>query len=211
MEEHMKTISKGITMGLAISVAGIMTAYADHKVMGDPSKAEPIVTETCQGCHGMDGNGPIPNFPKLAGQNAEYMFRELKTFKAGDRVIETMQPFMEALSEQDMANLALYFAAQKGTPSEVTKPELLAKGKEIYFNGNADSGVPSCDGCHEEDGHGSGKFPRIAGQNVEYTLETFKNYATGVRKNGVKAMRTVAHRLTQEEIEALAQYLASMK
>ncbi len=207
----MKTISNRIGMGLALCVAGIVTAYAARTVVGDPSKAEPIVTETCQGCHGMDGNGPIPNFPKLAGQQAVYLLHELKEFKSGHRVIDSMQPFMEALSDEDMANLALYFAAQKPTPGEVTKPELVAKGKDIYLNGNSDTGVPSCDGCHEEDGHGSEKFPRIAGQNVEYTLEAFKSYATKERKNGVKAMRTIAHRLTEEEIEAVAQYLASME
>ena len=207
----MKKISKRIALGLALCVTGIVTAYAAKKVVGDPSKAEPIVTESCQGCHGMDGNSPIPNFPKLAGQNAVYLLHELQEFKAEHRIIESMQPFMASLSDEDMANLALYFAAQTPAPGVVTRPELVAKGKEIYFNGNADTGVPSCDGCHEEDGHGSGKYPRIAGQNVEYTQESFQSYATDIRKNGVKAMRTVAHRLTQEEIDALAQYLASMK
>ena len=207
----MKSIGKRITVGLAIGIAGVMTAYAAQKVTGDPSKAKPIIAESCQGCHGMDGNGPVPNFPKLAGQNAEYLFRELKGFKAGDRAIDTMQPFCAALSESDMANLALYFAAQKPTPGVVTKPELVAKGKDIYFNGNPDTNVSSCEGCHGEEALGSGKYPRLAGQNVEYTLESFKEYATAVRKNGVKAMQRIAHRLSQDEIEAVAQYLASLK
>jgi cytochrome c553 len=210
-EEHMKTASSRIAAGLVLCLAGIGPNYAADRVNGDPAKAEPIVSQSCAGCHGQDGNSPVPNFPKLAGQHAEYLLRELKAFKAGQRTNEGMQPFMASLSEQDIANLALYFAAQKPAPGEVSKPDLVATGKNLYFNGNPDTDVPSCDGCHEADGHGSGKVPRVAGQNVDYTLDAFKLYAKDTRNNGIKAMRNIAHRLTEQEIEALAQYLASMK
>lgn len=190
---------------------GITLALAAEKIHGDPTLAEPIVTSACAGCHGQDGNSPVPNFPKLAGQTAEYLLREMKEFQQEHRQSEVMAPFIANLSEQDLANLAVYFAAQTPSPGEVTKPELLALGKKIYQEGVPDTGVPSCDGCHEENGAGSGRTPRIAGQNVEYTLEQIKLYADHVRKNGKKVMRTVAERLTAEEAEAVAQYLASMK
>jgi cytochrome c553 len=200
-----------VIFATALLVSGATLAYAAGKIKGNPAKAEPIVTNSCASCHGQDGNSPVPNFPKLAGQSAVYLFHEMKEFKLEHRQNEMMAPFFTDLKEDDLANLAMYFSAQTPTPGEVTKPELVEAGKKIYFEGNSDSGVPSCDGCHEENGYGSDKFPRIAGQNVEYTLEQIKLYSTHVRKNGVKAMRVVAERLTDKEAEAVAQYLASMK
>lgn len=207
----MRSSYSAVMTGLVLFGGGIALAIAAQKVSGDPSKAEPIVTENCAACHGQDGNPPAPNFPKLAGQHAEYLLRELKAYKAEHRVSELMQPMVVTLTEEDMANLAVYFSIQKPEPGIVTKPELLALGKKIYFEGNSDTGVPSCDGCHEEDGSGSGRFPRVAGQYVEYTLEEFKRYASGDRSYGAKVMRVIAQRLTEQEAEAVAQYMASMK
>jgi cytochrome c553 len=93
----------------------------------------------------------------------------------------------------------------------VTKPELLALGKRVYLEGNTDSGLPSCDGCHEENGEGSAKFPRLAGQHQTYILEEIARYKSDQRSNGVKVMKTVAHRMTDKEAEAVAEYLASLK
>jgi cytochrome c553 len=194
----------------AILASCITLAFAAEKIKGDPGNALPIVTEACASCHGLDGNSPVPNFPKLAGQTPEYLLRELKEFKQEHRQSEVMAPFIAKLTDQDMANLALYFAAQKPTPAEVTKPELIALGKKIYDEGIPASGVPSCEGCHGENGAGSVRFPRIAGQSVEYTLDQIKLYATHVRKHGMKLMRVVAERLTEQEAEAVAQYLASL-
>lgn len=207
----MKRPSVRIVGGVALLATGMAVAIAGPKVVGDPAKAEPIVKEACASCHGEDGNSPnMPNLPKLAGQHAPYLLQQLQEFKAEHRKSEMMQPFAANLSEEDMANLAVYFAAKKPTPGIVTKPELIPAGKKIYFNGNDANGVPSCDGCHEENGEGSDKFPRIAAQNPEYTLEEFQRYADGKRPYGKKVMRTVAERLTPEEAEALAQYLASL-
>jgi cytochrome c553 len=211
MEIIMTGTYKKSMAALALLAGGITIAIAAQAIKGDPAKAEPIVTNACAACHGQDGNSPVPNFPKLAGQSPNYLLHELKEFKQEHRQCEVMAPFIANLSDEDMANLALYFAAQKPAPGEVTKPELVEIGKRIYLEGNENSGVPSCDGCHEENGYGSARFPRIAGQNVEYTLEQIKLYASHVRKNGVKAMRIVAERLTDQEAEAVAQYLASMK
>jgi cytochrome c553 len=206
----MRRPSMKILGGTAILAAGMAVAIAGPKVVGNPAKAEPIVKESCAACHGDDGNSPMPNLPKLAGQHAGYLLYELKEFKLEHRLSDMMKPFVAPLTEEDMANLAVYFASKKPTPGVVTRPELVEKGKKIYLNGNPASGVPSCDGCHEETGEGSEKFPRIAAQNPEYTLEEFKRYADGRRPYGKKVMRTVAERLTPEEAEALAQYLASL-
>jgi cytochrome c553 len=195
----------------SVLMASAIASHAADKLKGDPAKAKPIIDEKCSACHGPDGNSPVPNFPRLAGQHAEYLFKELKAFKEEHRGSELMLPFSKELSEDDMANLAVYFSQQTPGVATVTRPELLAAGKKLYLEGNPVSGVPSCDGCHEEDGKGSAKFPSIAAQNVEYTLEEFRRYRSGDRKHGSKQMRTIGQRLTPEEIEALAQYMASLK
>lgn len=196
--------------GLALFLAGMTLPLAGPTPSGDPAKAESIVAASCAGCHGTDGNSPVANVPKLAGQHADYLLKELKAYQQEHRPSAIMVPMIKPLADDDLANLAAYFARQKPAPGTVSKPELLALGKKLYLEGNPKSGVPSCDGCHEEDGSGSKRFPRVAGQHVDYTLEELKRYAAGQRAYGTKLMRTVAERLTPEEAEALAQYLASL-
>jgi cytochrome c553 len=205
-------IDKRIALAtLTTSMLGVSLTIAAPALNGDPTKGEKIAAETCSGCHGADGNSEITNYPRLAGQHAVFLLREMKDYKEEHRISEIMLPMMSPLSEQDMVDVALYYSKQKPKPAEVTKPQLLAEGKRIYFEGNTKSGVPSCDGCHEEDGTGSAKFPRVAGQHIDYTLEELKRYASGKRNYGTKVMRTVAERLTPQEAEAVAQYMASMK
>jgi len=189
---------------------------ATHGAIGLSAQAEEakltaLVNETCAGCHGPDGNSVAPDFPSLAGQQKTYLLREMLDYKEGRRHSDVMVTFMVPLSQDDMNKLAEYYAGQKPAAGTVSKPALLALGKQIYLEGNTKSGVPSCDGCHEENGEGSKKFPRVAGQHVAYTLEQIAQYASGKRSNGVKVMRTIAERLTKEEAEAVAEYMASLK
>lgn len=197
--------------GLSLLLAGMVAASAAEDVKGDPAKAVPVVEKLCAACHGLDGNSPIANIPKLAGQHPEYLLKELRAYQAEHRASGIMAPLAKQLGEEDLANLAAYFARQKPAPGTVSRPELLAAGKKLYLEGNPKTGVPACDGCHEEDGSGSKRFPRLAGQHVDYTLEELKRYAAGQRNYGTKLMRTVAERLTPQEAEALAQYMASLK
>jgi cytochrome c553 len=197
-------------LGLALAFAGMTVAIAGPAVKGDPARGAALMAERCAACHGPDGNSPAPNFPKLAGQHAEYLLHELEEYQQHHRESEMMQPIVAALSPDEMADLAVFLSAQKPTPGTVTDPSLLALGKKVYLEGNSDTGVPSCDGCHEEDGGGSARFPRVAGQNVEYVLEQFRLYTAGKRKFGKKVMRTVAERLSEQEARAVAEYMASM-
>lgn len=201
-----------VTLGsAALLIIGASMTIAAPALKGDPAKGKALATESCGGCHGMDGNSEVPTFPKLAGQHAKYLVKEMQDYKGGHRLSDIMAPAMAPLSEQDMLDVAEYYARQKPIPAEVTKPELVALGKKIYLEGNTGSGVPSCDGCHEEDGAGSGKFPRVAGQHVDFTIEELQRYASGKRVYASKVMRTVAERLTPQEAEAVAQYMAGMK
>lgn len=177
---------------------------------GDAAKAASLSANLCASCHGEDGNGPVTTFPKLAGQQAAYLLRELKDYRSGKRVSEVMQPIVGSLSDEDLANLAAFYASQKAAPGTVTDPSLLPVGKTLYLKGNAKSGVPSCDSCHEEDGAGAGKFPRVAGQHVDYALDQFRLYAAGKRTNGARVMQAIAERMTEQETRAVAEFMVSM-
>lgn len=187
-----------------------LTLLAIPAQAGDAAKAVSLAASLCASCHGEDGNSLVPAFPKLAGQQAVYLLRELKDYKSGKRSSEVMVPIVSSLTEEDLANLAAFYASQKAMPGTVTEAGLLPLGKALYLKGNAKSGIPACDGCHEEGGGGDGKFPRVAGQNVDYALEQFRLYASGKRGNGTKVMQTIAERMTPEETRAIAEYMASL-
>jgi cytochrome c553 len=208
-------MEKGMPRMRCKALAGALILGLTHTATsmsgeGD-AKLTTLVNETCAACHGPDGNSVVPNFPSLAGQQKTYLLREMLDYKEGRRHSDVMVPIMTSLNQEDMNKLADYYTGQKPAPATVSKPELLAVGKRVYLEGNTKSGVPSCDGCHEENGEGSKKFPRVAGQHVTYTLDQIAQYATGKRTNGVKVMRTIAERLTKEEAEAVAEYMASLK
>lgn len=199
---------------LAASV--LLALGAGHAVyalsgQGDAAKVELLVTQVCAGCHGPDGNSTIPTIPKLAGQHEVYLVNEMRNYREEKRHSDVMGAVLSSLGADEMAGLAKYYAVQKASPGTVSKPGLLALGKRIYLEGNTQSGVPSCDGCHEENGEGSKKFPRVAGQHVPYVLEEIARYASDKRSGGAKVMRVVAERLTKEEAEAVAEYMASLK
>ena len=187
---------------LAGGIALIPPALAD--------KGAEIAAGACAGCHGADGNSPAAMFPKLAGQQRVYLAREMLDYKSGKRASDIMKPMMESLSEADIEAVAAYYAKQKPAPGVVSKPELLPVGKQLFLNGNSDSGIPACSSCHEESGAGIEEFARVAGQHVEYTLEQFRLYATGGRTNGKRIMRTIAQRMTPQETRAVAEYMASL-
>ncbi len=174
------------------------------------SPAAKAAATVCAGCHGADGNSVATTFPKLAGQQKIYLLREMKDYKSGKRASEIMTPLMANLSEDDMTELAAWYAKQKPARGVAGDPALLALGKNLYLKGNSKTDVPSCDSCHEEDGVGYTKFPRVAGQHVDYVLEQFRLYAAGKRTNGARVMQAVAERMSEQETRAVAEYMASM-
>lgn len=199
--------SRAIMLGVGLGLIAMPTL---SQVKGDPAKAKPIVEKTCLACHGVDGNGPVPNFPRLAGQTAEYLYKQMQDFRKNRRPNEVMAPNVAELSDEDMANLAVFFAGQKAVPAPVTEPGLIEKGRKLFDDGNTVSGVPACSGCHGAKGEGSPQYPRIAAQHVEYTVDQIKQFATGKRKNDKRLMQAVASRMTDDETKAVAQYLASL-
>nr|VFJ69730.1 MAG: Cytochrome c553 [Candidatus Kentron sp. FM]VFJ73382.1 MAG: Cytochrome c553 [Candidatus Kentron sp. FM]VFK19088.1 MAG: Cytochrome c553 [Candidatus Kentron sp. FM] len=178
--------------------------------------ADQTKSVVCAGCHGADGNSMVPTFPKLAGQHAPYLLKQLKDFKsATERSNGIMQGQVATLTDEDMQNLAAYFASQKKTIGTAQgSSEVIALGKKIYHGGNAETGVPACMACHGPLGVGNSLagFPSLAGQHATYTSAQLKSFRSEARKNDAKSMmRTTARMLTDQEIEAVSQYIAGLK
>lgn len=169
---------------------------------------------TCAACHGVDGNSVTPDWPSLAGQHAAYIVRQLKAFKSGDRVAVTMKPFADMLTEQDMADVAAYFAAQKPVPKGAD-PALVNLGQQIYRGGVPQRGIAACIACHGPSGDGNplAAYPRISGQHATYVARTLGDYAAGTRRSDVdlnQMMRNEASLLRDDEIKALASYVQGL-
>jgi cytochrome c553 len=195
---------------LLIASVGLLgslgTAHAADATAGQAKSA------VCAGCHGMDGNSMNPVWPKLAGQHANYIAKQLAEFKSGARVDPTMAGMAAPLSETDMADLAAYFSSQKvkvGTTAE----DKLEAGQVIYRAGNAASGVPACAACHGPTGAGNGpaKFPSLSGQHSAYVVKALKDFRSGARANDAgQMMRNIAAKMTDAEIEAVAAYVQGL-
>lgn len=168
--------------------------------------------QLCGGCHNPDGNSVIPENPKLSGLHPKYLARQLDDFKAGKRTNPVMDSIIPMVDESEFKSLAKYFSEQKRLPGTSEKPDLVAKGQQIYSEGVMATAVPACGGCHGEDGSGNDKFPRIGGQNNVYIVNQLTNFKTGARANDPKAvMQSVAKRMSEEEINAVAEYIVTLK
>jgi cytochrome c553 len=166
----------------------------------------------CGGCHNPDGNSIIPENPKLAGLDAKYIARQLGDFKSGKRTNATMSSIIPMVDEKEFKSLAGYFSKQTRLTSTSDKAELVAKGKQIFEEGVLGTAVPACMGCHGEDGSGSEAFPRLNGQNPPYVVNQLTNFKTGGRTNDNKGlMQAVAKRMNEQEINAVAEYVSTLK
>ena len=204
---------------LALALAAPLAVFAEGKaadpfVKGDAG-AGAGKAAVCAACHGVAGNGIInPEWPKLAAQGSAYTVQELKSFKAGTRKNAVMQGQAAALSDQDMADLGAFFSVQKAVPGLAAK-ESVAIAAKLYRAGDAARGLPSCSSCHGPTGAGqpSALYPRIGGPNAVYTANQLKAYKSGERAAGKHApiMVTVASKLTDEEIAALASYVNGLQ
>lgn len=182
-----------------------VAAITDEVIAGKAKAA------TCAACHGADGNSPVAIYPKLAGQSADYIVKQLQEFKAGTRKDPVMAPMAAALSEQDMLEIASYFAAQKATVADLAGSDV---GQKLYFGGHAKRKITACVACHGANGKGMNKagFPTIAGQNEAYLKAQLLKFKNGERNNDYNTMmQSVAAKLSASDIDELAKYMAAMK
>jgi cytochrome c553 len=200
------------TTSTALAAAWLVATAAAQAQAADRAKAREIVDRLCVACHGVDGNSPQPAHPKLAGLQPEYLLKQLRDYKKGARRSEVMEPMVKALADEDLASLAAYYAEQTPNAGEARDAKLAEAGRTLYDSGIPQVGLPSCSGCHYPDGMGTPRFPRIAGQHAEYTYQQMKDFASGRRENdrGL-AMQSVASRMNDQQMKAVAEYVAGMK
>lgn len=180
---------------------------------GDPKAAESIVNQVCAGCHAVDGNSAAAANPKLAGLNAEYLYKQLTEFKSGDRKNAVMSGMVASLNPQDMLNLAAYYSAQQPKPATSKDQALALTGQKIYRGGVLGAGVPACASCHGAQGKGiPAQFPRLAGQHSDYIYTQLNDFRVGKRANdGAKMMRTIAAKMTDADMHAVAAYIQGLR
>ena len=204
--------SGSFVMAFLLGLAGAPLAQAaDPLPAGDPKAGEARAGE-CVSCHGQTGVSAAGIYPSLAGQNAAYTARQLMQMRDGAREAPVMKPFVQNLSDADIANLAAFYAAQ--TPAEGSTPEQhVQAGQQLYRAGNAKSGVAACMACHGPAGNGNplAGWPALSGQQPEYVATQLKAYADGSRHNDPNGMmRDIAARLSAAEIEAISAYVAGL-
>lgn len=166
----------------------------------------------CSTCHGADGNSELSMNPKLAGQSANYIVKQLMDYKSGARANPTMSAMVGSLSPQDMQDIAAWYSSQQVSLSGADA-ETLELGQRIYRGGNKELGVAACAACHSPTGSGNepAGFPSLSGQHVDYTLTQLKSFRSGERANDNSSMmRSVVERLTDKELEALASYVSGL-
>jgi cytochrome c553 len=177
----------------------------------DLKRAEEIVQGKCFICHGAEGESSSPVFPRLAGQHADYVTRQLTDYKTGRRKSSAMQPMVEDLSPADFVALGKYFETRPVQHHAVEDAELAQMGRFIYLRGNPYSGVPACASCHGPAAQGTPTLPRLAGQHAAYTERQLKQFSQRERTNDNAVMHTVAVKLTELETKAVASYLSGLK
>lgn len=202
------TAKLAAAIALAVTVAWTVPSLAAGSKEAGQAKAA-----TCAACHGMDGTSMAPEWPNLAGQHEIYIVRQLVAFHDGQRQNILMSPMGAILSEQDMADLAAYFAAQPIRGGE-TDPSKLKAGQRVYRSGNVDRQVMACAGCHGPDGRGNAPagYPSIQGQKAAYVALQLRAYKTGTRTTDPnQMMRDMAAALSEEEIDAVASYVEGLR
>jgi cytochrome c553 len=208
------------TTAMALFLAATFNVNAADKApaKADPAKAKPTVEAVCAGCHGIDGNSPAAPNPNLAGQGADYLAKQLSNYKSIDgkpalRENAIMAGMAAMVADEDIPHFAAYFSQQKLKPAAAKDEKLVAEGQKLWRQGDFAKGIPSCAGCHGPTGAGlPAQYPALAGQHPEYTMDQLNKFRSGERANDPeKMMRTIAAKLSDAQIKALAEYAAGLR
>lgn len=197
-----------VKTGEAVVLVAVLATASGFANAGEVPQ---VVTAVCAGCHGADGKSVAPMFPSLAGQHGVYLKKQLNDFVDGRRKNDMMSPIVTALKTEDVNAVADYFSAQKPAGGNAGDAKLIETGMTFYQEGNSDTGVPGCVGCHMDEGVGNKTYPRLAGQTSMYIAQQLANFKSGARTNdNGSLMRSVAAKMTEQEMNAVAEYLASI-
>ncbi len=194
------------------SLSQLQMAHAADVVEGDAA-AGAGKAAVCAACHGQDGKALQAEYPNLAGQGPGYIAKQLVDYKSGARANAIMSGMAAALSNQDMADIAAHFANLPAIQGVAEDREDLKTGESIYRGGITSAKIPACMGCHGPSGNGNpaASWPALAGQNAAYIALTLRSFRSGERNNDPnQMMQMVAHRLSDAEIEAVANYVQGL-
>lgn len=209
------------TLMVALLASGPVLAAPSSKVAwtvetmklvdgADAGKGKQLA-QGCAGCHGAAGVSALPINPHTAGQDAAYTYKQLRDYKDGTRANPIMSGLAAGLSDQDMADIAAFYAEQSPAPPSGAGSDA---AKELVTYGDGERLIPACSSCHGAKGEGNPRskgMPVLAGQGADYLKQTMQAYRSGARANDVySVMRSVAKDLTDEEIAALASYYAAL-
>ena len=207
---------------VCIALMSFSTAWANEEkapAAADPAKGGSLYSNgdpsrgilACVACHGAAGNSTITQNPKLAGQHEAYIQKQLHNFKGPDRNNAIMTGIAKALGEDDVRNIAAYLEQQKPAPGSARNKNTVDLGKKIYRAGIVEKQVPACAGCHGPNGSGiPAQYARLAGQHQDYTIAQLTNFRTGTRANSAQ-MTAVGKRMSDEEMQAVADYIAGLR
>lgn len=205
-------------MAILFATSFVTHASEEAHAKADPAKGKIVAESICVACHGADGNSPTSANPHLAGQVPEYIYKQLKNFKAVDgkpaaRNNPIMAGMAAPLSDEDMLNVAAWFGSQKQKPAAAKDETKIALGQKLWRQGDFKKGIPACAGCHGPAGAGlPAQYPRLAGQYPEYTEAQLKAFRLEERANDPeKMMRMIAAKLSDTEIKAVSEFAAGLR
>jgi len=188
----------------------VVAAESTAPAKPDVAKGQTLSTQVCGACHTADGSRGSPANPIIAGQHPEYLAKQLSEFKSGKRNNPVMKGFASTLSDSDMRDVAAFYAGKQAKPGFAKNKDLYVLGQKIYRGGIADKQVPACAGCHSPNGAGiQAQYPRIGGQHADYTEAQLNGFRSGQRANSPQ-MGAIAARLSDQEIKAVADYIAGL-
>ena len=189
---------------LIILAASLVTIGAGNADSGKDKVA------TCAACHGQDGNSMVGLWPSLAGQNVNYLVRQLQHIKSGKRPITEMIGSLDNFAQEDLEDIAAFYASQNNAIGQAASDKV-ELGRKLYYSGSLEKGVPACTACHSPKGKGNSPagYPLLSGQQSDYIAKALKNYRTGERNNDESSqmMMAIAYKLDDVEIDALPSFI----
>jgi cytochrome c553 len=205
------TFAGTFTASTALASEAPQATNAAKAAKADAAKGEASYNTVCAACHGTGGQSSTPANPKLAGQHAAYINKQLTEFKSGKRANAIMSGMVAALSPEDMLNISAYLAKQTAKPGFAKDKDLVMLGERIYRGGIPERQIPACSGCHSPNGAGiPDQYPRLAGQHADYTSAQLTAFREGARNNNA-SMTLVATKLNNKEIQAVSDYIAGLR
>jgi len=198
-----------VSLAITLSAGGV----AQAELKGDPAAGREMA-QSCAACHGAEGISAVGMFPNLAGQQASYLAKQIRDIRDGNRVVAQMAGQVDNFSDQDAADVAAYFAGKTPNLGQVdAQPEVIDRGEQLYRAGDIAKGIPACTACHSPTGQGIGTaaYPALSGQKTDYIVSTLQAFAAGERANDPNAiMRTIAGKMSDDDMQAVSQYVLGL-